>query len=69
MPDGRQEATIWDSNVSEFSTGLELTHFFECVSLSTLSLGADKQWKWTGTGSRLDDHLRSTVCLGSWLSA
>jgi hypothetical protein len=23
--------TIWDSNVSEFSTGLELTHVFECV--------------------------------------
>lgn len=31
MPDGKQEATIWDSNVSEFSTGLELTYFFEYV--------------------------------------
>jgi hypothetical protein len=27
--DGKQEATIWDSNVSEFATGLELTHYFE----------------------------------------
>lgn len=26
-----QEMTIWDSNVSEFSTGLELKHVFECV--------------------------------------
>lgn len=31
--DGSQEMTIWDSNVSEFSTGLELTHTFECVSV------------------------------------
>ncbi|KAK8845415.1 hypothetical protein IAR55_006128 [Kwoniella newhampshirensis] len=28
LPDGRHEMTIWDSNVSEFSTGLELTHIF-----------------------------------------
>jgi hypothetical protein len=28
-PDGTHEMTIWDSNVSEFSTGLELTHTFE----------------------------------------
>jgi hypothetical protein len=26
--DGSQEMTIWDSNISEFSTGLELTHTF-----------------------------------------
>ena len=32
IEDGPQEMTIWDSNVSEFSTGLELTHTFECVS-------------------------------------
>jgi hypothetical protein len=29
MPSGSHEMTIWDSNVSEFSTGLELTHTFE----------------------------------------
>ncbi|WVR03440.1 hypothetical protein IAU60_000431 [Kwoniella sp. DSM 27419] len=29
LPDGRHEMTIWDSKVSEFSTGLELTHAFE----------------------------------------
>ncbi|OCF41725.1 hypothetical protein I317_04429 [Kwoniella heveanensis CBS 569] len=29
LPDGRHEMTIWDSKVSEFSTGLELTYIFE----------------------------------------
>ncbi|WRT63649.1 uncharacterized protein IL334_000572 [Kwoniella shivajii] len=29
LDDGRHEMTIWDSKVSEFSTGLELTHIFE----------------------------------------
>nr|XP_019014432.1 WD-repeat protein [Kwoniella pini CBS 10737]OCF53213.1 WD-repeat protein [Kwoniella pini CBS 10737] len=29
LEDGRHEMTIWDSKVSEFSTGLELTHIFE----------------------------------------
>lgn len=28
MPDGSHEVSIWDSNVSEFSTGLELAHNF-----------------------------------------
>ncbi|WVQ94063.1 hypothetical protein IAU59_001141 [Kwoniella sp. CBS 9459] len=28
LPDGRHEMTIWDSKVSEFSIGLELTHIF-----------------------------------------
>lgn len=29
LEDGRNEMTIWDSNVSEFSTGMELSHAFE----------------------------------------
>lgn len=29
LDDGQNEMTIWDSNVSEFSTGLELAHTFE----------------------------------------
>ncbi|WWC85740.1 uncharacterized protein L201_000606 [Kwoniella dendrophila CBS 6074] len=29
LEDGRHELTVWDSKVSEFSTGLELTHIFE----------------------------------------
>ncbi|WWC58046.1 uncharacterized protein I303_100581 [Kwoniella dejecticola CBS 10117] len=29
LEDGRHEMTIWDSKVSEFSTGLELTHIFD----------------------------------------
>ncbi|WVO14859.1 hypothetical protein L204_102498 [Cryptococcus depauperatus] len=29
LEDGRFEMTIWDSKVSEFSTGLELTHIYE----------------------------------------
>lgn len=34
LEDGRNEMTIWDSKVSEFSTGLELTKIYECVTVS-----------------------------------
>lgn len=34
LEDGRHEMTIWDSKVSEFSTGLELTKVYECVTVS-----------------------------------
>lgn len=39
LEDGRHEMTIWDSKVSEFSTGLELTKVYECVTVSYAMIG------------------------------
>jgi hypothetical protein len=67
MPDGRQEATIWDSNVSEFSTGLELTHYFEYVlyyrlarmRLTNSGSGPVQDLDWTTTSD-----LQSVLAVG-----
>lgn len=66
MPDGRQEATIWDSNVSEFSTGLELTHYFEYVldlftlhQLTSSGSGPVQDLDWTTTSD-----LQSVLAVG-----